>query len=91
MSYFRLFGKISNYIFENLKKIKSSSELILRELGHVSGDRGKGWGHVAGYGGMWQGVGAVVGVDVCGRGSGLWHRQGHVAGWGHVVGCEDMW
>ena len=46
---------------------------------------------MAGYGGMWQGVGAVVGVDVCGRGSGLWHRQGHVAGWGHVVGCEDMW
>ena len=49
-------------------------------------------------GGMWQGMGAcgrvwgpVVGVDVCGRGSGLWHKQGHVAGWGHVVGCEDMW
>ena len=38
-------------------------------------------------GGMWQVMGAcgrvwgpVAGVDVCGRGSGLWHRQEHVAG-----------
>ena len=37
-------------------------------------------------GGMWQREGAcgrvwmyVAGVDVCGRGSGLWHGQGHVA------------
>ena len=55
---------------------------------------------------MWQGVGAsgrvwgyvaglVVGVGVCGRGSGLCH--GHVAGevtygrvWRNVAGCEGM-
>ena len=56
-------------------------------------------------GGMWQGVGVcgrvwghVAGVDVCGRGSGLRHRQGHVARvgtcgrvWGYVAGCGGMW
>ena len=35
-------------------------------------------------GGMWQEVG------VCGMGSGLWHRWGHVAGLGHMVGCGGM-
>ena len=53
---------------------------------------GRVWGHVAGCGGMWQGV------VVCGSGSGLWHRWGHVVGWvhvvgcgGHVAGCGGMW
>ena len=58
-----------------------------------------GWGHVAGCGGMWQGVRECgrgggreweheAGVGVCGRGSGLWH------GWGHVVkvgACGRVW
>ena len=38
---------------------------------------GRVWGHVAG-------------INVCGRGSGLWHRWGHVAGvgWcGRVRAC----
>ena len=42
---------------------------------------GRLWGHMAG-------------VGVCGRGSGLWHGRGHVAGegthgrvWGYVAGC----
>ena len=29
-------------------------------------------------------------VGLCGRGSGLWHGQEHVAG-GHVAGCGGMW
>ena len=49
------------------------------------------WGHVAGGGGMWQGVGSygrghkdygyMVGgrVGTCGR------------GWGRVAGCGGMW
>ena len=49
---------------------------------------GEGWGHVTGFGGMWQGVGA------CDKG------YGHLAGggvgtcsrgWGHVAECSDMW
>ena len=64
---------------------------------------GRVWAHVAGCGGMWQGVGA--GADVCGTRSALWHRWahvavvgtygrvlGHVAGvWGHMVGYGGMW
>ena len=57
---------------------------------------GRVWGHmagvVAGCGGMWQGMG------VFGRGSGLCHGWGYVAGvgtcgrvWGHVAGFESMW
>ena len=57
----------------------------------IDGDMWQGWDDVVGCGGMWQGVwacgrgggrvwGHVAGVDVCSRGSGLWH------GWGHVVG-----
>ena len=43
-------------------------------------------------------MGHVAAVVTCGRGSGLWHRWGHVARvgtygrvWGHVVGCGYMW
>ena len=57
-------------------------------------------GVCGGGGGMRHGVGAcgrvwwhVVGVDVCGRASGLRHRWGHVTRvgtmsrvWGHVAG-----
>ena len=64
---------------------------------------------MVGCGGMWQGVGAcgrcggrvwrhMAGVRVCGRGSGLWHGRGHMAGegtygrvWGYVAGCGHMW
>ena len=59
------------------------------------------WAHVAGCGGMWQGVGAydkgfghmAVG-GVCGSGSDLWHKWGHVTGMGHVAGwgaCGRVW
>ena len=48
---------------------------------------------MAGGWGMWQGVGAcgrvwrhVAGVDVCGRWSGLGHRQRHVVGT-----CGRVW
>ena len=39
---------------------------------------GRVWGHVAG-------------VNVCGRGSGLWHRRDMWQESGHMVGSEDMW
>ena len=65
------------------------------------GSCGRVLGYVAGYGGMWQGwwqgVGARAAVVTCGKGSGLWHRLGHVAGvgtycrvWQHVAGCGGM-
>ena len=75
----------------------------------IDGDMWQGWNEVVGCRGMWQDVGAcgrgggrvwehVAGVNVCGMGSGLWHRRRHVAGvaacgrvWGHVVGCGGMW
>ena len=63
-----------------------------------------GWGHgFSGRVGAGVGVcgrvwGHVAGVNVCGRGSGLYHGQGHVAGvgtcgriWGHVGRCRGMW
>ena len=59
----------------------------------MDGDMWWGWGHVVGCGGIWQGVeacgrgggkvwGHVAAVVTCGRGPGLWHRLGHVAGVG---------
>ena len=68
----------------------------------VVGHMWQGWGHVAGCGGMWQGVGAcgmgggrvwgqVTEIWVCGRGSGLWCSWAHVVGWGHVAGCGGRW
>ena len=32
-----------------------------------------------------------AGVGVCGKGSGLWHGLGHVAGKVYMVGCGGMW
>ena len=54
---------------------------------------GKVWGHVAGVvagcGGMWHGLGYVVGGQAYG------HRRGHVVGrggrlWAHVAGSGGM-
>ena len=71
----------------------------------IDGDMWQGWDGVVGCEDMWQGVGQGVGacgrvwghmagVNVSGRGSGLQHRQRHVAGvgtcgrvWKHVAGC----
>ena len=47
-------------------------------IGARVGACGRVWGHVAG-------------VDVCGRGSGLWHRRGHVAGVGTYGRVWGMW
>ena len=60
---------------------------------------------MAGCGLMWQGVraydkgfGHMAVGGVCGSGSDLWHKWGHVTGigacgrvWGHVAGCGVMW
>ena len=46
---------------------------------------GRVWGHVAGCGGMWQGLMYVVGGQSYGIDRDMWQ------GWGHVVGSEDMW
>ena len=47
------------------------------------------WGHVAGVmtgcGGMWQGLGYLVGGQAYGMDGDMWW------GLGHVVGCGDMW
>ena len=50
---------------------------------------GRVWGHVAevvaGCGGMWQGLGYLVGGQAYGMDGDMWW------GWGHVVGCGGMW
>ena len=46
---------------------------------------GRGWGHVAGCGGMWQGCMYVVGGQAYSMDGDMWQ------GWGHVVGCGGMW
>ena len=58
--------------------------------GHVGvGACGRVWGHVAGVvagcGGMWQGLGYLVGGQAYGMDADMW------LGWGHVVGCKSMW
>ena len=65
------------------------------------GSCGRVWGHVAGGGGLSQGIGAYG----RGRGGDMWQGLGHVAGCGdmwqgvmacgrvstHLVGCRGIW
>ena len=58
---------------------------MYQRIGARVGACGRVGRHVAGCGGMWQGLMYVVGHQAYGIDRDMWQ------GWGHVVGSEDMW